>query len=72
MEKYYLMWISNGAFQTDKIGEYTSKSAGISAFGAKWSTLEGTAEIVSGVVQLVDGNFDVVEGCKRFINHPAA
>ena len=26
MEKYYLMWISNGAFQTDKIGEYTSKS----------------------------------------------
>jgi len=72
MEKYYLMWISNGSFQTDKIGEYTSKSAGISAFAAKWSTLEGTAEVVSGIVELVDSNLDVVDGCKRFISHPAA
>ena len=67
MEKYYLMWISNGSFQTDKIGEYTDKSAGVSAFAQKWSTLEGTQEVTSGVVQLVDSKFDVVDGCKRFI-----
>lgn len=63
--KYYLMWISNGSFQSDKIGEYSDKSAAISAFASKWSTLEGTKEVTSYIVQLVDTNFDVVDGCKR-------
>lgn len=63
--KYYLMWISNGSFQADKIAEYTDKSSAISAFASKWSTLEGTAEVTSYIVQLVDNNFDVVDGCKR-------
>ena len=63
--KYYLMWISNGSFQTDKIAEYDDKSKAISAFASKWGTLEGTAEVTSYNVQLVDSNFDVVDGCKR-------
>ena len=63
--KYYLMWISNGSFQSDKIAEYSDKNAAISAFASKWSTLEGTAEVTSYIVQLVDNNFDVVDGCKR-------
>lgn len=63
--KYYLMWISNGAFQSDKISEYSDKGAGVSAFAKKWGTLEGTAEVKSYLVQLVDSNFDVVDGCKR-------
>ena len=63
--KYYLMWISNGSFQSDKIKEYSDKSAGISAFATKWGTLEGTPEVKSYLVQLVDSNFDVVDGCKR-------
>lgn len=63
--KYYLMWISNGSFQSDKIAEYSDKSTAISAFASKWSTLEGTAEVTSYIVQLVDNNFDIVDGCKR-------
>lgn len=69
--KYYLMWISNGSFQSDKIEEYSDKSSAISAFARKWSTLEGTKEVTSAIVQLVDDNFDVVEGCKRTVNHSA-
>ena len=63
--KYYLMWISNGSFQSDKIEEYSDKSAAVSAFASKWGTLEGTAEVKSYIVQLIDSNFDVVDGCKR-------
>lgn len=63
--KYYLMWVSNGSFQSDKITEYDNKSTAISEFASKWSTLEGTAEVTSYIVQLVDNNFDVVDGCKR-------
>ena len=63
--KYYLMWISNGSFQKDKITEYDDKSKAISAFASKWGTLEGTTEVTSYNVQLVDSNFDIVDGCKR-------
>ena len=63
--KYYLMWISNGSFQSDKIQEFTDKNKAVSAFAQKWGTLEGTAEVTSYNVQLVDSNFDVVDGCKR-------
>ena len=63
--KYYLMYISNGSFQKEKITEYTDKSKAISAFASTWSSLEGTAEVTSYVIQLVDSNFDVVDGCKR-------
>lgn len=63
--KYYLMWISNGSFQKDKVSEYSDKSAGISAFASKWASLEGTAEVKSYIVQLVDSNFEVVDGCIR-------
>lgn len=63
--KYYLMWISNGSFQSDKIAEYSDKSSAVSAFASKWGTLEGTTEVKSYIVQLVDSNFDVVDGCKR-------
>ena len=63
--KYYLMWISNGSIQKDKIAEYSDKSAAVSAFATKWASLEGAAEVKSYIVQLVDSNFDVVDGCKR-------
>ena len=63
--KYYLMWISNGSFQSDKIQEFSDKNKAVSAFAQKWGTLEGTAEVTSYIVQLVDSNFDVVDGCKR-------
>jgi len=63
--KYYLMYISNGSFQKEKITEYSDKSKAISGFASTWSSLEGTAEVTSYVIQLVDSNFDVVEGCKR-------
>ena len=63
--KYYLMWISNGSIQKDKIAEYSDKSAAVAAFATKWAALEGTADVKSYIVQLVDSNFDVVDGCKR-------
>ena len=63
--KYYLMWISNGSIQKDKIAEYSDKSVAISAFASKWASLEGTTEVKSYIVQLIDSNFDVVDGCKR-------
>lgn len=63
--KYYLMWISNGSFQKEKIAEYDDKSKAISGFASKWASLEGTADVTSYIVQLIDSNFDVVEGCKR-------
>ena len=63
--KYYLMWISNGSFQSDKISEYNDKSQATSAFAKQWSTLEGTAEVKSYIVQLIDSKFDVVDGCIR-------
>lgn len=63
--KYYLMWTSNGSFQKDKITEYDDESKAVSAFAQKWGALEGTAEVTSYIIQLIDSNYDVVAGCKR-------
>ena len=71
MEKYYVMWISNGALQTDKISEFDNVSSAKVKFANTWAALENEKTVISAVVVILDSKFEVVEGCKQFIQHEA-
>jgi hypothetical protein len=63
------MWISNGALQVDKIQEFDNISSAKVSFANKWAMLENEPSVLTGVVVILDSNFEVVEGCRQFIKH---
>ena len=69
MENYAVIQFVNGAFAVKYEGENLD-SLKYNYFN--WlSLLYNDTGAVNGVVKLVDGNLDVVDGCVEFINKPA-
>jgi len=69
--KYYVMWISNGALQVDKITEHETISSAKVKFANSWASLENEPSVISACIVILDSNFDLVEGCKQTVTHPA-
>lgn len=69
MEKYYVMWISNGALQVDEITEFNNISSAKVKFANVWAALENEKSVTSGCVVILNSNFEVAEGCRQFISH---
>lgn len=67
--KYYVMWISNGALQVDKITEFNDIHSAKVKFCNVWAMLENEKTVLSGEVVILDQHFEVVEGCHQKITH---
>ena len=69
--KYYVIYISNGALQVDKITEHDTLDKAKVAYAGVWRTLLNTPEVLHGVVAILDSQLDVVQGYREIITHPA-
>ena len=67
--KYYVIYISNGALQVDKITEYDTLDKAKVAYAGVWRNLLNTSEVLSGVVAILDNQLDVVQGYREIITH---
>ena len=56
--KYYVMYVSNGALQIDKITEWTDLSKAKSKFYDMCKTLENAKDVTKAVVKILDGDLN--------------
>lgn len=56
--KYYVMYVSNGALQVDKITEWADVSNAKSKFFDICKTLENAKDVKSAIVKILDGDLN--------------
>ena len=67
--KYYVIYISNGALQTNKITEHDTMESALVAFHDKCKTLWNTASVKTGCVAILDQSLNVADGKREYISH---
>ena len=67
--KYYVIYVSNGALQVDKITEWSNLDSAKAKFHDVCKTLWSAPDVVTATVKILDSQLDNVEGCKEFITH---
>ena len=67
--KYYVIYVSNGALQIDKITEWSDLDKAKSKFHDICKTLWNTESVKTAEIKIFDSQLDVVEGYKEFISH---
>ena len=69
MEKYYVIYESNGALQVDKISEWTDFQKAKNKYHAVCSTLGNEETVLKGIVKMLDEELNVVTGYTEVITH---
>ena len=68
--KYYVIYVSNGALQVDKITEWSNLDSAKAKFHDVCKTLWNAPDVKTASVKILDSQLDNVEGYKEFISHP--
>lgn len=72
MEKYYVVYTSNGYLQIDKITEWTDFNSAKNKYHAICNTLGSSKEVETAIVKILDIQLDVVGNYSEFIDHRKA
>lgn len=67
--KYYVIYVSNGALQSDKITEWSDLDKAKAKFHDVCKTLWNAPDVVTASVKILDSQLDNVEDYKEFITH---
>lgn len=67
--KYYVIYVSNGALQGDKISEWSDLSKAKSEFHNVCRTLWNAKDVIKATVKILDSQLDTVEGYTELITH---
>ena len=67
--KYYVIYVSNGALQVDKITEWSNLDSAKAKFHDVCKTLWSAPDVVTASVKILDSQLDNVEDYKEFITH---
>ncbi len=67
--KYYVIYVSNGVLQVDKITEWSDLDKAKAKYHDVCTTLWNEKSVVTATVKLLDSQLDVVEDYKEFISH---
>lgn len=67
--KYYVIYVTNGVLQIDKITEWSDLDKAKSKFHDICKTLWATKDVETASVKIFDSQLDVVDGYKEFIDH---
>ena len=67
--KYYVIYVSNGALQSDKITEWSDLDKAKAKFHDVCKTLWSAPDVVTASVKILDSQLDNVEDYKEFITH---
>lgn len=67
--KYYVIYVTNGALQIDKITEWSDLDKAKAKFHDVCKLLWSTPDVVTASVKLLDSQLDNVEGYREFISH---
>ena len=67
--KYYVVYTSNGYFQTDKITEWSDLDSAKNKYHAICNTLGTNKDVETAVVKILDNQLDVVGNYSEFIDH---
>ena len=68
--KYYVIYVSNGAIQVDKITEWDDISKAKAKFHSVCNALWSEKTVLKASVVILDEQLDIVEDYKEFITHP--
>ena len=68
--KYYVIYVSNGALQVEKITEWSNLDSAKVKFHDVCKTLWNAPDVSTASVKILDSQLDNVEGYKEFISHP--
>ena len=69
MDKYYVIYISNGALQVDKVTEHPTPEAALVEFHGVCRTLWNTKEVKKAVVRILDSQLDCWQDHVEVITH---
>lgn len=67
--KYYVIYVSNGALQVDKITEWSDLDSAKAKFHDVCKTLWNAPDVITASVKIFDSQLDVVGGYNEFISH---
>lgn len=67
--KYYVIYVVNGALQTDKITEWSDLDKAKSKFHGVCTTLWNEQSVTKATVKILDEQLDAVDGYSETIVH---
>ena len=67
--KYYVIYVSNGALQVEKITEWSNLDSAKVKFHDVCKTLWNAPDVSTASVEILDSQLNNVEGYKEFISH---
>lgn len=68
--KYYVIYVSNGTLQVDKITEWSDLNSAKVKYFDICKILTNEKSVETATVKILDSQLDVVEDYKEFISHP--
>ena len=68
--KYYVIYVSNGTLQVDKITEWSDLNSAKVKYFDICKLLTNEKSVETATVKILDSQLDVVEDYKEFISHP--
>lgn len=68
--KYYVIYVSNEALQTEQITEWSNLDSAKAKFHDVCKILWNAPDVSTASVKILDSQLDNVEGYKEFISHP--
>lgn len=70
--KYFIVWVSNGSIQSDKIIVKNTFSEAKVAYWGKCQALENEPSVIRGEVAILDEELNKVQGYSELITHEQA
>ena len=67
--KYYVIYVSNGALQVDKITEWSDLNSATTKFYNVCATLSNAEDVIKANVKILDEQLDVVSDYSATIVH---